>query len=504
MSEGSTKRVAKNTVIMYIRMIILMGISFYSSRLLLKTLGVEDFGIYSVVGSIASSFTAIKSLFSEAIQRFLNVAKGKKGDSIQEQTQIFNLSILVHVVLMVIFVIAVEVIGMWLLYNKLSIPDGRLGVASWVLQMSIISTAISIISIPYDAVIIANEKMGFYAVISIIDGFLKLAFVLILPFLGYDNLKEYSTLLVFIPISTLIIQFFYVNRFPECKYHAKYDKATFHEIMSLSGWNFVGNISFSLIHEGINMLLNIFGGVVSNAARAIAYQVKGVTGLLSSNTMVAVRPVVMQKSVQSDSNQYFNIINLISRISFFTLLVPVIPLSVYCPQLLLLWLGDFPENAVLFTRILLIGVLIRSLHEPINIMNMAFGKIKRMMIIESSVMILCLVMIYISLSLWRHIWIPFALMSIMELVIIIALTWNAKKEIGFLLKEYYKEVGFPLLFLFTISVIVGLLFFFFLNSGRIILMLINFSVLTLIIITLCYLFMNNTERNIVTKIIKKR
>ena len=503
MSEGSTKRVAKNTIIMYIRMIVLMCISFYASRLLLKTLGVEDYGIYSVVGSISSSFVAIKSLFSESIQRFLNVAKGKSNNSLAEQIEIFNLSILAHIVLMAIFILVVEIIGMWLLYNKLSIPEGRFDAAVWVLQMTIISTAISIISIPYDAVIIANEKMGFYAIISIIDGLLKLVFVLVLPVLGFDYLKEYSTLLVLIPFSTLVIQLIYVRRFPECKFQTKYNKSLFKEIMSLSSWNFVGNICFSLIHEGINMLLNVFGGVVSNAARAIAYQVKGVTGLLSSNTMVAVRPVVMQQSVQKSNSQYFKVINLISRISFFFFFLPVIPLIVYCPQLLGLWLGEVPENAALFTRLILIGLLIRSLHEPINIMNMAFGRIKRMMYIESSLMVGCLLLVYASLSITGYIWIPFAIMSLMELFIIVALVLNANKELGFSGRLYIKEVGFPLLLLSVFSGVIGTLFLFYVQPNNVFSLIIWSITLAIIIIGLCLCFMNKTERGIVLKILKK-
>ena len=178
MQVSATKKVANNTIIMYIRMIFLMFISFYSSRILLATLGFDDFGIYSVVGSISSTFIAIKGLFSESVQRFLNVAKGKVTDSYEEQVSIFNISIIVHVILAIVFIIIVEIIGLWLLHNKLDIPESRLHAASIVFQMTILATTISILCIPFDAVIIANEKMSTYAVISIIDGILRLLLIL--------------------------------------------------------------------------------------------------------------------------------------------------------------------------------------------------------------------------------------------------------------------------------------------------------------------------------------
>ena len=308
MGISTTKKVAKNTIIMYIRMLFLMFISFYSSRILLSTLGFEDFGIYSVVGSISTTFVALKSLFSESLQRFLNIAKGRESDSVDEQVSIFNIGVIVHVILAILFVVLVEVIGSWLLNNKLDIPEGRFDVAQLVFQMTILATAISILSIPFDALIISNEKMGAYAIISIVDGILKLLIILSLSLFAYDALMIYSILIVCIPVYTIIMQFCYCKRFPECKFN----KYLFLKVMSLSGWNFFGNISFSLIHEGINMLLNMFGGVMMNAARSIAYQVKTVTSQISTNTMVAVRPMAMQQSVQKSQNEYFNTIILLS------------------------------------------------------------------------------------------------------------------------------------------------------------------------------------------------
>lgn len=504
MEVNSTKRVAKNTIIMYIRMLFLMFISFYSSRILLATLGFDDFGIYSVVGSISSTFVAIKSLFSESVQRFLNVAKGKGYDSLDEQISIFNMSIIVHIFLAIVFVVIVEIIGIWLLNNKLDIPEGRFTAAYIVFQMTILTTTISILSIPFDALIIANERMSAYAIISIVDGILKLLIILVLPLIGCDYLITYSALIVSIPILTLLMQLYYCRRFQEFKFNFKFNKTLFKNVMSLSGWNFFGNISFSLIHEGINMLLNMFGGVILNAARSIAYQVKSLTSQIATNTMVAVRPMAMQQSVQRSKEDYFDTIILLSRMSLFSMSIIAIPIFVYTPQLLDLWLGNVPENAVLFTRIILVSIVIRSLHEPINMMNMALGIIKRMMLLESATMLSFLTITYLALKAFDIIWLPFILLAFMELFIIVLLVFNARMELNFPVGKYFKKVISPL---FMVLFIGGTLSYIFITSMQPIKLIYQaacFVLLFSIVGAFILLMFDDRERLILINLIKKK
>ena len=499
-NPSRVKRIAKNTGIVYLRMVLIMIIAFYTSRILLKTLGVIDFGVYSVVGSVSSTFIAIRSLFSESIQRFLNVSKGKPTSSYNEQISIFNISIIIHIILVVVFIIVVEIVGLWLLKTKLDIPKDRFDAALFVFQMTIIATSISILSIPYDAVIIANEKMGFYATISVLDGLLKLLFVFLLPVICLDNLKVYSLLLVFIPASTLFIQLLYSRRFSECKF----DKGLFREIFSLSGWNFFGNISFSLIHEGINMLLNVFGGVVMNSARAIAYQIRSVTSQLTTNTMLAVRPSIMQQSSSIEKKDFFESIISLSRISMFAMLIPSSALLVYTSQLLSLWLDIVPDMADHFTRIVLIGIIFRSLHDPLNIMYMSLGRIKRVMIIESFIMLFFLVMIYVVLKFGAPIWSPFAVLSIMEFIIIIIVALNASSELDFPFNAYLRRVIIPLLFILVVSAILllGLSNFYKANTVFSSLLGVAFSVL--IELSVCFAFMEKKEYHLLRSIIKKQ
>lgn len=501
---GSLQKIAKNTGIVYLRMFLLIVIAFYTSRILLKTLGITDFGVYSVVGSISSTFVAIKSLFSESIQRYLNVSKGKSQDSIIEEIDIFNISIVIHIVLLVVFVFIVEVVGLWLLNNKLDIPADRCSAAFFVFQTTIIATSVSILSIPYDAVIIANERMGFYAAITVLDGLLKLLFVYLLPIIGSDYLKTYSLLLVFIPVSTLIIQFYYCKRFKECRYTFKFEKALFKDIFSLSGWNFFGNISFSLIHEGINMLLNIFGGVIMNSARAIAYQIRSVTSQLISNTMLAVRPSIMQRSVNIDKISFFDAIITLSRISFFIILIPVSVLIVYASQILDIWLDIVPEYAVIFTRIVLCAIIVRSLHDPLNIMYMSFGRIKRLMIIESLTMLVFFFIVYFVLNSGAPIWSPFVVLAIMELVIIIFISCNAKLEFGFPLGQFVKRVIFPMFIIVLISGLVLCIVSLFFTPHSFFMTIINIITSIAIEAIICYIFMEQKERHLLYTIIRKQ
>lgn len=501
--QSGVKRIAKNTGIVYVRMVLIMIIAFYTSRILLKTLGVVDFGVFSVVGSVSSTFIAIRSLFSESVQRFLNVSKGKSTNSHSEQISIFNISIIIHIILVVVFIIVVEIVGLWLLKTKLDIPEDRYDAALFVFQMTVIATSISILSIPYDAVIIANEKMGFYATISVLDGLLKLLFVFLLPVIGLDYLKVYSLLLVFIPTSTLFIQLFYSKRFSECKYTYKFDKRLFREIFSLSGWNFFGNISFSLIHEGINMLLNVFGGVVMNSARAIAYQIRSVTSQLTTNTMLAVRPSIMQRSSSLEKIDFFESIITLSRISMFAMLIPASALIVYTSQLLSIWLEIVPEMADLFTRIVLIGIIFRSLHDPLNIMYMSLGKIKRVMIIESFIMLFFLVIIFAVLKCGAPIWSPFAILSIMEFIIIIIIALNASAELGFPFKAYLQRVIIPLVVILIVSsiLLLGLSHFYMANTVVSSLIGVAFSIL--IELAVCFAFMEKKEYNLLRSIIMR-
>lgn len=503
---SSANRIAANTIVMYIRMLFLIIITFFTSRLLLSTLGIEDFGINSVVGSIATTFVSLKALFSESVQRYLNYEKGR--NSLDGQKSVFSLGVIIHAILAVVFVIIVEAVGTWLIYNKLDIPVEKLGTAYFVFQMTIIAVFISIFSIPYDAVIIANEKMSVYAFVTIVDALLKLGAVLAISWIGFNKLRVYSALLILVPVFTLSFQIIYCRRFPECKFTQHFDRSLFKGLLSLSGWNFLGNITFSLVHEGVNMLLNMFGGLVYNAARTVSYQVKSVASQISSNTIISARPKIMQRAAVDDKAIVFSNINAISRVSFFTIFLPICVLLTYTEQLLDIWLVDVPKSAADFTRLLLLGIAVRSLHDPLNVMYMAYAKIKRMMLIEAFVMATFLVSIYVSLKLGAPIWIPFAEMVLMEGVIVACLLVNAKRELNFGITNYLKKVITPFFVISVITLAVCSFFNRYVPAEGIVDTLLKSLLVALVYMGIAFIMLNQQEKdllkNLVFKFIKKK
>lgn len=501
MQDVDVRRVAQNTAFMFIRMVVLMIISFLTSRWLLKQLGVEDYGIYSVVGSVTATFVALKSLFSESVQRFLNYYKGKKDD--KSQKEVFSISIVIHLVLAILFVVILEVAGLWLINNKLVFPIEKYDTVVFVFQMTVIASVFNILCIPFDALIIANERMGFYAFVSILDGILRLLVVAALPYIPYESLRAYSLLLIVLPIVSLSLSVCYSKRFPECAFSRHYDRKLLKEIVSLSGWNFFGNISFSLLHEGINLILNIFGGLVYNAARAIAYQVKNIVVQFSTNTLIAVRPVVMQSAaIGKDKTLLFKNIITVSRLSFMLLLIPVAPLEAYCPELLGIWLTEVPEHAVLFTRLVLLSVLFRSLHEPLNMLYMSVAKIKRMMLIEVIIMLSTLSIVYFILSNGSALWVSFAVLALMEIIIVLALLINAKIEIGFEIRPYFKSVLMPMTLLFLGNETLSFLFSRIEVESTLLILLLCLGVM-LSVIVMVFFFLDKKERALLKKIILK-
>lgn len=499
--NNSTNRVAKNTMIMYIRMIFLMFIGFFTSRLLLQLLGVDDYGIYSVVGSVLATFAALKSIFTESIQRFLNFQKGV--NSIEGQRDVYTISIYIHIVLALLFLVIIEIVGSWLIMHKLVLPVDKLSIALFVFHASVISVIISILTIPFDSVIIANERMDVYAYLSIFDGLFKLVVLLALPLFDVVYLEVYAIVLVIIPLVYLIVSVWFTWRFDECRIQKHLNKNIFKEIATLSGWNFFGNISFSILHEGINFILNVFGGLAYNAARGIAYHVKGIACQLSNNMLIAARPMIMQSAASEGHEKLFRKTITISRLSFFMMLLTVAPIITFSSGLLSVWLKKVPDYADIFTQLVLMAVLIRSLHEPLNILYMSLAKIKRMMIIEVIVMLTSVLIIYIFLSSGYQIIFAFIILSIMEALIILTLYINAVMEVHFYAKDYLIEVILPTSILTVILLLTSYGVINLTDECGGVCIMAGVFLYELFIVSVLYIFLNRQEKDLLFKFIKK-
>lgn len=448
MSENSfsSKRIAKNTIFLYIRMVVTMLISLYTSRKLLQVLGVEDFGIYGLVGGIVTMFASLKTMFTVATQRFLNIELGRGNH--RELNKVFNVSLTINSLIAVLFVVIVEIGGLWLLQNKLNIPANRWDAAFWVFQLSVFASLISIINIPFDADIIAREKMNVYAIVSIFDAFARLGVVVSLPLFIGDKLIIYGLLILLISVADLVVNIIYCRiKFPESSLHrySRSDvKLKFVEMFSFSGWAFFGNMVFALVNEGINILLNIFSGVTANAARTITYQVKGALSNVVSNVYVAVKPQAIQSYARHELDRFYKLMFTGAKVVGYMYLLMAIPLYFTLSSVLMMWLGTVPDYAIAFISASLLYQFVRVLHESIGTFFVTIGQLKEYQITEFFALGSALPIAYIGLKYFSMpLFCVFLVMTFSELLNLFAILILAKKIGQFDISRYFKTVLLP-------------------------------------------------------------
>lgn len=491
----------KNTFVLYIRLFVTIILALYTSRVLLQTLGVTDFGVYNVVGGIAAMFASLKGSFASATQRFYNYEIGQTG-SVDNLTKLFNLSLLIHIGIALALVLLLEVVGVYMINNTLSIPIDRLTAANMVLQITIVSTILSTIIIPFDAMIMAHERMNYYALLSIADAVLKLVLILSLKYVEGDKLVYYGYIMLFISLFNLVLSSVYCFRnFEECRIkRVSYQKETIKELATFGGWNFVGNVGFSLCQEVNNFFLNIFGGVAANAARGVVYQLKGAIMSFLSNTLVALRPQATQEFANKNYEGFFRTILYATKIVYYLALCMSIPLFFCAEQVLELWLGEIPQNAVLFLRITLVQMMIRSFHEPIDMIFKSVGKLKGYQLISLCAQGLMLPITFLILKSGCPIYWVFINMCISEFVELFLIVRLARKY-GLEQGTYLKQAIVPII-LTTCAAVTCALVMVKLLSLHFIFEIILLVVAVLLCVILCGI--NATEREMIKQLVLKR
>ena len=376
-SANNNKRIAKNTLLLYVRMLFSMVVSLFTSRVILNTLGVEDFGIYNVVGGIVAMFTIISGSLTSAISRFLTFELGK-GDKEKLKT-IFSTSVNIQLGLSAIIILIGEVVGIWFLNNQMNIPAERMMAANYILQCSLGIFVLNLLSVPYNASIIAHEKMGAYAYISILDIVLKLAVAYAIMLSPFDRLISYGVLLLAESIFIRLIYGLYSKRnFEECTYHLIYDKAVLRKMVSFAGWNFLGVTAGTLNTQGVNILMNVYFGVAVNAARGIAVQASAAISQFVQSFTTAVNPQITKSYAAGDMTYMHTLVCQSSKFSAYLFLLMAIPLSVETSEIFEIWLKNPPEYAVLFFRLSLLGTLMDSvLSNSLMTAIFATGDIKK-------------------------------------------------------------------------------------------------------------------------------
>lgn len=383
----SNKRIAKNTIILYIRMIVMMAISFYTTRVILNALGVEDYGIYNVVGGLVAMFSLLSSSLSSSTSRFITFGLGK-GDKTELQ-KIFIASVNINIILAIIVVIAIETFGIWFLNHKMTIEADRLEAANWVLQCSTVTFTVGLLSVPYNASIIAHEKMSTFAYMTIFDAIAKLAIALGIKFYGGDKLMLFATLNIIPIIVSQIIYWQYCKRkFEECTYKMSWDRKIFKEIGNFAVWNFIGCTAGTMKDQGVNIAINIFTGPTVNAARGIAMQINGIVSRFIQNFTIALNPQIIKDYANGNLQRMHKLIFTGTRFSYYLFMLLSIPIFFEVETILRIWLGKVPDHTVMFTRLVLILTLAEIISQTLITAQSATGKIRNYQIVVGGILLL--------------------------------------------------------------------------------------------------------------------
>lgn len=438
-NSSSNKKIAKNTLLLYLRMFYSFIISLFTARVILNALGFTDYGLYNVVGSIATMFIFLRSAMGNSTNRYLTYTIGK-GDSSEIQ-KVFSLSIMIFTGLALLIIILCETIGLWFFYEKLTIPEDRMTAAFWVYQFSIITTALSVICVPYDAIIIAHERMKVFAYVQILNTTLNLGIVYLVAISPFDRLIVYAFLLMSLQVMNRIIYGIYCGRnFPETKFRFVRDRNLLKEMTSFAGWSLVGNLAYVAYNQGMNIVLNLFFGPVVNAARAIAFNVQGAIKGFVANFQMAVTPQIIKSYSQSDYHRLHTLVYSSSKFSFFLLYCIVLPISLEARVILNLWLKNVPDYAVLFTILVLWIMLIEPLSNPIDKANQATGKIKTYQIVEGGMLLLILPLAYLTLKLGAEPYAVFIVQFVIMLIVQVLRLFLVCHKIRMSIREYVRRV----------------------------------------------------------------
>lgn len=464
--QENTKRIAKNTLMLYVRMLFGMLISLYTSRVVLQALGVEDYGIYNVVGGVVAMFSMVSNSLSSSVSRFLTFELGK-GD-MEGLKKVFSTSLSIQLVLSGIIIILAETIGLWFLNTHMTIPDNRLYAANWVFHASVLTFVINLLSVPFSASIVSHERMSAFAYIGILDIILRLLIVLFIAYSGlaFDRLIVYALLLVGVVCIMQAIYWRYCTRnFEECKLKLSFDVNYWKEMSSFAGWNFIGGTASLLKDQGVNVLLNLFMGPVVNAARGIANTVNNVLSSFASNFMTALKPQITKSYAAGDYDYMISLVERGSRFSYYILLLFALPMMFETEFVLTLWLKHYPEHTVNFVRLILIVTMCDVLSNTLIQLKAATGKVRNYQIVVGGMLLMNFPLSYLCLK------VGFPPESTLIVALIVAVSCLLLRLLflrsitDFSMKRYIYNVCGNVLFVTLISMILPLLLYMQMSDG---------------------------------------
>ena len=451
------KRIAKNAFFLYGRMIVVLFVSLYTTRIVLNTLGVVDYGIFNVVAGFVSMFAFLNSAMTNTTQRYYSYERDMS--SIENKMETYNTALLIQIGIAVILVILLESFGIWYINHKMTIPVERLSAANWVFQFSTLALVFVVLQIPYSAAIIAHEKMDFYAIVSIVDVFLKLIVVLILPHVSYDKLIFYGMTSLLIAISNFTLYFFYSkHNFQEIRFKRVFKIDKFRSMLSFTGWNVLESFAYVIQGQGLNVLINAFFGPVVNAARGVAYTIQNALNGFSENISTAFRPQLVSSFAKGDFDRTRTMMFSMSKFCFVMLCTLSVPIVIELKYILNLWLkGTIPDYTIVFTFIVLANMLLGSLNMPISQTVQATGYVKNYQVLRS-----LLVTSTLPIA-WYFLKLGFSPVSVYIVMIIISAINQPlsmallHRKFSYSYVSYIKQVLFPCIIFLLTTPIPGLI-----------------------------------------------
>ncbi len=442
----NTRRIAKNTLMLYVRMLFGMLVSLYTSRVVLEALGVEDFGIYNVVGGLVSMFSLISGSLSASVSRFLTFELGR-GDS-EKLGRIFSTAVWIFVAISVVVLLLAESLGLWFLNTHMTIPASRMVAANWVFHLTVAGFMLSLLTVPYNATIVAHERMSVFAYIGILDVILRLAVVLFVAYapVPADHLVLYGFLQLAVGVLLQAIYWTYCRRhFAECRVERRFDRQCWAAMSSFAGWNFIGSAAVLLRDAGGNVVLNLFFGPVVNAARGVSQQVNNAVSGFVGNFMTAVNPQITKSYASGDKDYMISLIFRTSRFSFYLLLVLSLPILFNTEFILTVWLKTVPEHTVNFVRLVLLLSFCEALSHPLITALSATGRIRNYQLIVGGLLMMNLPLAYVSLCFGAPAESVFVIAISLSVCCLMARLVMSRRMIGLSVRHFVSSVILPVL-----------------------------------------------------------
>lgn len=496
-SENS-KRIAKNTIYLYLRQILVMVVSLYTSRVVLATLGEIDYGIYNVVGGVVTLFTFLNFAMRCATNRFITFELGRKN--YERLNIVFSYSVIIHIAIAVLILILGETVGLWFFNTQMNIPEERMYAAKWVYQFSIFSCMVNIMCVPYNALITSHEKMNVYAILSIIETVLKLVIVWMLLIFDYDKLILYAILMFSVSLLIRVLnQAYTIRTFKDIHFVKRKDLKTLKEMGEYAGWSLVGSLASILFDQGVNVLLNIFFGPVVNAARGVSMQVKNAVVNLSNNFQQALNPQI-NKSYASGNIEYMHsLIFASSKYTYFIMFMMILPISLLVRQILSVWLVEVPEHTAVFTILILIICVLQAIGQPISNAAGANGNIRNFQLIVGGINLSLLPVAWLLLKIYPVPEIVFCLHILVNIIAQIARLLIVRPMISLSLRKYVRKVVLPCFFVTILSVPIPLGLKLVLSDNIFSFIIILVTSLLCSAIAVYYIGMSNNERQVIVQ-----